>query len=114
MSKTESPQRVNLTTLPPFMQIYFLSEGKVVSTALSLAAELGIADLLAEGPRSSEDLAQATSTHPQSLFRVLRLLSSFGVFNEVAPRVFALTPLGEYLRSAVPGSMRSWVRMVGL
>ena len=96
------------------MQLYFMSEGKVVSTALSLAAELGIADLLAEGPCSSDELAQATATHPQSLYRVLRLLSSVGVFTETASRRFALTQLGECLRIGVSGSMRSWVRMSGL
>jgi hypothetical protein len=91
-----------------------MSEGVVISTALSLAAELGIADLLADGPRSGEELAQATSTHPRSLYRILRLLSSVGVFTEARPGRFALTPLGECLRSTVPGSMRSWLRMVGL
>ena len=108
-SKTGGPSE-----LTPSMQVYFLSEGKAVSTALSLAAELGLADLLAEGPRSSDELAQATATHPQSLYRVLRLLSSVGVFTEAASRSFALTQLGECLRTGVPGSMRSWVRMSGL
>jgi hypothetical protein len=91
-----------------------MSEGAVISTALALAAEIGIADLLAEGPRSSEALAQATSTHPQSLYRVLRLLSAVGVFTEMQPRTFALTPLGQLLRNDIPGSMRSWLRMVNL
>lgn len=100
--------------LPPPVQLFLMSEGVVVSTALSLAAELGIADLLAAGPRSSEELAQTTSTHARSLHRVLRLLSSVGVFTEVQPGRFALTPLGECLRTGVPGSMRSWLRMVGL
>ena len=100
--------------LPPPVQLFLMSEGVVISTALSLAAELGIADLLADGPRSSEELAQATSTHPRSLYRILRLLSSVGVFTEARPGRFALTPLGEGLRSTVPGSMRSWLRMVGL
>ena len=54
-------------TLPPPMQLFLMSEGVVVSTALSLAAELGIADLLADGPRSSEELAKITSTHARSL-----------------------------------------------
>jgi hypothetical protein len=45
---------------------------------------------------------------------MLRLLSSVGVFTEARPGEFALTPLGECLRSAVPGSMRSWLRMLGL
>ena len=102
------------SALTPSMLIYFMSEGVAFSTALSLAAELGVADLLAEGPCSSDDLAQATSTHPQSLYRVLRLLSSVGVFTEVASRSFALTALGECLRTGVAGSMRSWVRMTGL
>ena len=101
-------------TLPAPMQIFLMSEGVVISTALSLAAELGIADLLANGPQSAEALAQATSTHPRSLHRVLRLLSSVGVFTEVQPSRFALTPLGECLRTGIPGSMRSWLRMVGL
>jgi hypothetical protein len=79
-----------------------------------LAAELGLADLLANGPRDTEQLAQATSTHARSLYRMLRLLSSVGVFTEARPGQFALTPLGECLRSAVPGSMRSWLRMLGL
>lgn len=100
--------------LPPPVQLFLMSEGVVISTALSLAAELGIADLLADGPRSGEELAQATSTHPRSLHRLLRLLGSVGVFTEAQPGRFALTPLGECLRSTVPGSMRSWLRMVGL
>ena len=100
--------------LPPPLQLLMLSSGKVSSTALSLAAELGIADLLADGPRSSEELAQATSTHQRSLYRVLRLLSSVGVFTEVQPGHFALTPIGQLLRSGIPGSMRSWVRYAGL
>lgn len=100
--------------LPPPVQLFLMSEGVVISTALSLAAELGIADLLADGPRSGEELAEATSTHPRSLHRLLRLLSSVGVFTEPRPGRFALTPLGECQRSTVPGSMRWWLRMVGL
>jgi hypothetical protein len=104
----------NKYELPPYLQVYFLSEGVAISTALSLAAELGIADLLAEGPVGCDDLALATSTHSPSLCRVLRLLCGVGVFTEVEPRRFALASLGECLRTGVPGSMRSWVRMTGL
>ena len=100
--------------LPPPLQLFLLSEGTVVATALSLAAELGVADLLAGGPRHHEDLAQDTSTHAPSLYRTLRLLSSVGVFTETQPGWFGLTALGDCLRTAAPGSMRSWLRMVGL
>ena len=100
--------------LPPPIRISLLSQGSIVATSLALAAELGIADLLADGPRSSEELAQATSTHPRSLYRLLRLLCSVGVFNEIQTDGFVQTPLSECLRAGVPGSMRSWLRMIGL
>src|SRR5262245_25852933 len=100
--------------LPPPMRIYFLSQGAIITGSLALAAELGIADHLVDGPSSSEKLAQATSTHPRSLYRLLRLLCSVGVFTETQPDRFAQTPLSECLRTGVPGSMRSWLRMIGL
>jgi len=100
--------------LPPPIRISLLSQGTIIATSLALAAELGIADLLADGPRSSEELAQATSTHPRSLYRLLRLLCSVGVFTETQTDSFAQTPLSECLRAGVRGSMRSWLRMIGL
>jgi O-methyltransferase domain len=100
--------------LPPPIRISLLSQGTIIATSLALAAELGIADHLADGPRRSEELAQATSTHPRSLYRLLRLLCSIGVFTEIQPDSFAQTPLSECLRTGVPGSMRSWLRMIGL
>ncbi len=106
--------RQGVSELPPPMLVFFLSQGTIISTSLSLAAELGIADHLADGPRSSEELAQATSTHPRSLYRLLRILCSLDVFTEVQPDSFAQTPLSECLRTGVPGSLRSWLRMTGL
>jgi len=100
--------------LPPHLRIFFLCQGTVVTTSIALAAELGIADLLKDGPLSSDELAQATSTHARALSCLLRLLSSIGVFTELSPDRFALTPLGECLRTGVTGSMRSWARIAGL
>src|SRR5215470_10175474 len=100
--------------LPPSMRVYFLSQGAIITGTLALAAELGIADHLVDGPRSSEELAQATSTHPRSLYRLLRVLCSVGVFNEIQTDSFVQTPPSECLRAGVPGSMRSWLRMIGL
>ena len=81
--------------------------GYWVSQALYVAAKLGIADLLADGPVDCEDLATATDTHAPSLQRVLRALAGVGVFTEVSPGSFALTPLAELLRTETPGSMRA-------
>src|SRR6516164_7999331 len=79
-----------------------------ISRAVYAAAELGIADLLAGGPMTTAQLAQATQAHEPSLYRVLRLLASLGVLTEHDHRSFSLTILGERLRADVPASMRSY------
>lgn len=78
--------------------------GYQVSQALHVAAALGIADLLADGPRSTEDLAAACGAHPDSLHRLLRALGTIGVVAAEPERRFALTEFGQGLRSDVPGS----------
>ena len=95
--------------LPPGMVLYQMAIGHYLSRALALAARLGIADLLAAGPRPAAELAANTDTDAAALRRVLRLLTSVGVFTEDTGGSFALTPLGELLRSDVPGSSRASV-----
>jgi hypothetical protein len=95
--------------LPPGAILYQLSIGHYVSRALHLAAKLRIADLLAGGARSAAELAAKTGTDAAALRRVLRLLASTGVFAEQEDGAFALTPLGEMLRSDVAGSARAMV-----
>jgi hypothetical protein len=87
--------------------------GYYVSRAIHVAASLGIADLLADGPRGHDELAEATATHADSLRRVLRLLASAGVLVEEQDGRFALTPVGACLRSGVPGSMRAAALLFG-
>jgi DNA-binding IclR family transcriptional regulator len=60
---------------------------------LYVAAKLGIANLLQEGAKSSDELAHAVGAHPRALYRVLRALASLGVFAETPEGHFALTPL---------------------
>src|SRR5262245_30839197 len=79
--------------------------GYRLSQAIAVAAEVGIADLLKDGPRSAEDLARRTSVHAPSLYRVLRLLASEGLLTEAEDGRFHLLPLGQQLRSDVPGSL---------
>jgi hypothetical protein len=80
--------------------------GYRITQALYAAAELCVADLLADGPRSAEDLATASGAHAPSLYRVLRFLASEGVFTQTADGSFALTPMAETLRRDAPGSLR--------
>jgi predicted transcriptional regulator len=84
--------------------------GWMASRALYVAAELGIADILANGPRSITELAALTSSHPRSLYRLLRMLASEGVFAETVDRHFELTEKGRLLQS---GFLRDFARMVG-
>ena len=97
--------------LPPQAALYHLATGHYLSQALCLAAKLGIADLLKDGPRQAKDLAEATGTHAPSLNRVMRLLASAGVFEEQENGAFALTALGACLREGVPGSARAMVML---
>src|SRR4051812_2765567 len=90
---------------PPQVTLVGMAMGAMIGEALGVAAELGIADLLNDGARSSADLAQAAGAHEPSLYRILRSLASVGVFSETAERAFENTPLSEALRSDVPGSM---------
>jgi O-methyltransferase/methyltransferase family protein len=92
-------------------RLLHLLYGYRVSQALYVAATLDLAGLLAHGPRSSEDLAAATSTHAPSLYRLLRFLAGVGLFDEVAPHVFGLTPLGTGLRDDVEGNLRANIMM---
>ncbi len=92
---------------PPQVALLQMMTGYWVSQALYVAAKLGVADLLADGPRSVEDLAKATLTDPPSLRRVLRALASAGVFTEAGPGVFALTPLAGLLRTGTADSMNA-------
>lgn len=80
--------------------------GHHVSQALYVMAELGIADLLRDGPRDSNDLAVSTNSHPPTLYRVLLFLAALGILSEVARGRFALTSLGAPLRSDAQGSLR--------
>lgn len=99
--------------VPTPVMLLRMMTGYWVSKALNVSAELGVADLLRDGPRTSDELAAACGAHPPTLYRLLRALSSVGVFAEGEERRFALTPLAELLRSDVPGSMRALARMYG-
>jgi len=84
-----------------------------VSQAIHVAATLGLADLLASGPKTSGELAEATDTHPLALHRLMRALSSAGIFCERDHCRFELIPAGELLRSDVAGTQAPMAQLVG-
>jgi len=80
--------------------------------ALRAAAETGVADHLADGPRTPAQLAVATGADERGLYRVLRLLATRGIVEEDTRGAFTLTDAGQALRGDVPGSARDAVRMI--
>lgn len=86
--------------------------GYRLSQAVYVAARLGLPDHIAAGVRRADELARATGTHGESLYRLLRALAGAGVLEEIEPRCFALTAVGEPLRSDVAGSLRDAVVML--
>lgn len=83
-----------------------LIAGRWLAESLHVVAMLGIADLLADGPKTAEYLAKASGTRPLALARVMRALAGSGVFAEEG-NCFALTPTSEFLRSDIDCSMRA-------
>jgi len=79
-----------------------------MSQAIYVAARLGVADALAGGPRTGEELAGSIGAHAESLHRLLRALSTIGVCTEHDGGAFALTALGSHLRADAPASVRSF------
>jgi hypothetical protein len=77
-------------------QLARLVSGYWYTQTIYVAAKLGLAELLKDGPRSAQDLAQATGTNPRALYRLLRALASLGIFAEDQGQ-FSMTPLAECL-----------------
>src|SRR5579859_2864236 len=98
---------------PADIQIIQLTNAFWTSRCLHVIAELGIADLIGDQPQSTEALAKTSGTQPNELYRVLRLLASVGIFKSVQG-AWQHTDASRYLRSDHPGSLRDYVRMLGL
>lgn len=86
----------------PEAALWDLLRGALATRALAIVADLGVADVLADGPRGIDHIAQQVGAHPDTLYRVLRALASDGVFAESDPRVFGNTQTSELLRSGEP------------
>ena len=80
-----------------------------ISRFLYVAAQMNLADRLAERPKTAEELAQPTGASVPPLYRFMRTLASLGLFSEDSEHRFSLTPLGQALRTDTPGSARASV-----
>lgn len=90
-------------------EILRFARGLESTQMVYVAAEIGVADALAGGEKTTEELAAATRTHSPTLYRFLRALVSIGVLAQREPNRFSLTPMGELLRTDHPEGLRDLV-----
>jgi O-methyltransferase domain/Dimerisation domain len=102
-----------MSELPPESRLWNLERGALTTKALAIAADLGVADALAEGPRSVAQVAAETGADADLLRRILRALASDGVFVETQPGVFGNTDASELLREGAPGGWREFAQLFG-
>jgi hypothetical protein len=100
-------------SLPPHAQLIQMGRAHLVSRLVCAAAKLGLADQLASVPKSAAELAGAMQVHAPSLHRLMRTLASLGILAEQSEQRFALTSLGEALKTGAPGSARSTLIVFG-
>ena len=93
--------------LPPHVQLIQMGTAYWVSKILYATAKLGVADHLVAEPKSAAELAGPLGVHAPSLHRLMRTLASLGVLTERADQRFALTAMGEALKTGAAGSARS-------
>lgn len=90
-----------------------LIQGSVITQAISIAARLGMADVLGDGPLSAEEIAKRVGSDPEATYRLLRTLSGYSVFELRPDGRYALTPMAEALREDAPDSMRGMAMLMG-
>jgi hypothetical protein len=100
-----------ITAPAPQEQILAIVNNHWQSRCVGVAAQLELADQLANGPLHVDVLAERTQTHAPSLYRMLRALESTGIFTQSSPGVFANTPQSDCLRRYAPGSQWAWIRI---
>jgi hypothetical protein len=110
MSAENASSAVNL---PPHVRVIEMATAAVVSRVVWVAAKLGVADMLAGGARSADELAGPAGLHAPSLHRLLRTLGMLGIVHEEDGHRFALTPLGEAMREGAPGCAKSTILTFG-
>jgi hypothetical protein len=104
---TSSSAHFTTTAPAPHEQLIQMGTAYWVSKILHATAKLGLADQISAEPKSAAEAADALGVHAPSLHRLMRTLASLGVLSERSNDRFALTPLGEALKTGAPGSARS-------
>jgi hypothetical protein len=119
-----SQEHISPSQFSAFTIFDILARGQLVSQAIYIVAELRISDYLKDGAKSVDELARMTNAHPRSLYRLLRMLASVGIFHETMKAGaeeehnnsgrFELTPTASLLQSGTKNSVRDFALLFGL
>jgi hypothetical protein len=93
--------------IPPPAAVFGLISGMWAAKAAATAASLRIPDVLADGPKTADEVAGEIGADASAVYRLMRGVASVGVFSKEPAGRFGLTAVGQVLRSDVPGSMRA-------
>ncbi len=110
---TSENSRTDLHPNTPTTQLLRMTTGHWVAQSVYVAAKLGIADRIESKSKSAAELASETTSNPDILYRLLRMLSRVGVFSENEKGEFGLTSIGECLRTGSPGTLRTFSIAMG-
>ena len=93
--------------------LFGMLSGAWGARVLQVGTELGIADILKDGPKTVEDIARATEVDPSSLTRLMRALVALGIFAQPQPGVYGMTPLAWHTCKDYPGTLRNFILFFG-
>lgn len=109
----DKEKRRQAREIQPVVELWQMATGSFLTQAIYVAARLHIADHLADGPMTVEELAKVSGSNAQSLYRLMRMLASVGIFTEIRDGQFQLTQLSQPMRSNVPSSIAEGLRLLG-
>ncbi|UMB70781.1 acetylserotonin O-methyltransferase [Mycobacterium paraterrae] len=105
--------RLQRRTVPPPIAMMEMVLGAWVAQAITAAANLGIADALADGPLTADQLASAVGADADAISRLLRALETRGIFRQRRDGRYELTPMADTLRSDADVSLSAWAQFMG-
>jgi len=109
----EGLSQIRQAVVPPNLTVFEMVQGSWLTQAMYVASKLGIFDALAGGPATADDIARRVGADPGATFRLMRALAGNSLLKQERDGRFALTRLGDALRSDAPGSMAPMLQFVG-
>lgn len=97
-----------MSSTTPVLELWRLIQSHRVTAVIYVAAKMGIAELLRDGPLSANELAEATGANEQALDRLLIALSTIGICTVAGEGRYSLTEMGAGLDGNAEQSFKAW------